>query len=451
MKKTLASLLLLLCTCTAFAQESSLIKGKIINDAFELVKLFKTVDGDMQAVATTEISADGSYGFYITPDKPGFYTLGNEKLNFLIYLKGGEEVNIDLDRTKAMLNGKNSKENKTLYVWNDYAENVRIKSVNFLFRHSNYKDFFPDFNKFIAGLPAVKKKLKSGNAEFDRQLQELVQYETDYFAGTFLMTPRTVHPQKSEWPAYYSTIISKDKFTNDQVLNFPHGNRMIFIYTAFGMLSSEVRPQGEEITKQALSLLQTPRLKGEYLMNTGFRRCRTYDKYLELMKNYEQYLVTPSLKARAEAVGTKLYDTRSGGQAADFTYPDVNGKMVSLSDFKGKVVLVDVWATWCGPCKREIPHLIQLEKEMRGTDLVVLGVSVDETKDKQKWLNFVKEKGLAGVQLLAGGWTKITKDYKINGIPRFMVFDKKGNVVSVDAPRPSNPALKQLLEEELKK
>lgn len=88
---------------------------------------------------------------------------------------------------------------------------------------------------------------------------------------------------------------------------------------------------------------------------------------------------------------------------------------------------------------------------MYGTDVVFIGVSVDEAKDKQKWLDFVEKEELKGVQLLASGWSKITKDYKITGIPRFMVFDRKGNVVTVDAPRPSDPALKKMLEEELKK
>ena len=68
---------------------------------------------------------------------------------------------------------------------------------------------------------------------------------------------------------------------------------------------------------------------------------------------------------------------------------------------------------------------------MHGTDVVFLGVSVDEAKEnKQKWLDFIETEGLKGIQLLANGWSKITKDYKINGIPRFMVFDKKGNIVS---------------------
>mgnify|MGYP002556833638 CR=1 FL=1 len=189
----------------------------------------------------------------------------------------------------------------------------------------------------------------------------------------------------------------------------------------------------------------------EYVVNNSFRSFKSYDQYLNAMEKFGKYLVTPSLKMRAEAVGTKLYDTKAGGQAADFTYPDVDGKMVSLSDFKGKVVLVDVWATWCGPCRQQIPYLKKLEEEMHGTDVVFVGVSVDESKDKQKWLDFIKTEGLKGVQLLAGGWSKITKDYKITGIPRFMVFDKKGNIVSVDAPRPSSPELKKMLENELKK
>lgn len=451
MKKTLALFLVFLCAFAAFAQEYSAIKGKIVSDNFEQVKLFKAVDGQLRTIATSHSGADGSYGFLVAPEQPGFYALGNEKVNFLVYLKGGEEVNIDLHKTKAVLNGKNTKENKTLYVWNEYSENIRLKSLYFLYTHSNYKDFFPDFEKFIEGLPALKKKLKSGNREFDQKLLKLVDYETDYMAVVFLMTPRTVHPKKSEWPAYYSTILSKEKYTNDEILEIPNGVNMMLMYTSLGVLSAEGRLTGDQITQQSLGYLQTPRLKGEYVMKTNFGRCRTYDQYLQAMKNYGQYLVTPSLKERAEAVGARLYETRAGVQAADFTYPDVNGKQVSLSDFKGKVVLVDVWATWCGPCKREIPHLIKLEEEMKGKDLVVLGVSVDEAKDKQKWLDFVKTKGLGGVQVHAGGWTKITKDYKITGIPRFMLFDKKGNVVSIDAPRPSNPELKKMIEAELKK
>ena len=118
--------------------------------------------------------------------------------------------------------------------------------------------------------------------------------------------------------------------------------------------------------------------------------------------------------------------------------------------------MVDVWATWCGPCRAEIPYLVKLEKEMEGKDVVFIGVSVDEQKDHKKWLEVLEKEGLEGVQLFTNGRDKngrdkIMKDYKIKGIPRFMVFDKKGNVVTINSPRPSNPELRKLLERELRK
>jgi thiol-disulfide isomerase/thioredoxin len=137
----------------------------------------------------------------------------------------------------------------------------------------------------------------------------------------------------------------------------------------------------------------------------------------------------------------------TGQPAIAFSYPDKNGKEVSLSDFKGSYVYVDVWATWCGPCKREIPYLVELEKDYHGKNIVFLSVSVDEDKDYDTWANMLEEKEMGGVQLFASGWSKITKDYKINGIPRFMLFDPEGNIVNVRASRPSNPTTRDLFDQ----
>lgn len=111
--------------------------------------------------------------------------------------------------------------------------------------------------------------------------------------------------------------------------------------------------------------------------------------------------------------------------------------------------MVDVWATWCGPCRKELPHLKLLEKEMKGKDIVFIGVSLDEAKNHAKWKQFLKDEQLPGIQLFAGSNSKIAKDYKIKGIPRFMVFDRQGKVIEANAPRPSDPALKALLQQEL--
>ena len=140
-----------------------------------------------------------------------------------------------------------------------------------------------------------------------------------------------------------------------------------------------------------------------------------------------------------------------GEAAIDFTYPDKDGNDVALSDFVGSVVYVDVWATWCGPCRAEMPFLHDLEAEYSDKNVTFIGVSVDVEKNRQVWLDMMEEKDMKGVQIFADGWSQITKDYAINGIPRFMLFDTEGNVSNLNADRPSSddirPALDALLVE----
>ena len=132
-----------------------------------------------------------------------------------------------------------------------------------------------------------------------------------------------------------------------------------------------------------------------------------------------------------------------------FTYPDINGKNVSLNSLKGKYVYIDVWATWCGPCKVQIPYLKEIEEKYKGKDITFVGLSIDTQENKSKWLQMVKERGLGGYQVLADNdWkSDFIKGYFITGIPRFILIDPKGNIVSADAPRPSEPALLKLFED----
>jgi thiol-disulfide isomerase/thioredoxin len=115
-------------------------------------------------------------------------------------------------------------------------------------------------------------------------------------------------------------------------------------------------------------------------------------------------------------------------------------------------VYVDVWATWCGPCKAEIPSLKKMEELYHEANIVFVSISVDTKKDYEKWRAFVTEKELGGVQLVADkDWSSdFVKAYMINGIPRFILIDPAGNVVQANAPRPSDPKLVVLLDGLLK-
>jgi len=112
---------------------------------------------------------------------------------------------------------------------------------------------------------------------------------------------------------------------------------------------------------------------------------------------------------------------------SDFKLKDLDGKTVSLSDFKGKIVFIDFWASWCPPCVQSIPAVERLyNKNKDNQNVVFLGINVNE--DKQKVINFVKEKGITYEVLL--GDKDVMIRYKIRSIPSFFILDKRGNIAN---------------------
>lgn len=138
-------------------------------------------------------------------------------------------------------------------------------------------------------------------------------------------------------------------------------------------------------------------------------------------------------------------------------YENYDGSKTSLDDLEGKYVYIDVWATWCGPCKAEIPSLKKLEKQYHDKNIQFVSLSIDDDrshggsweKAKESWKAMIKDKELGGIQIFApNGWkSDFITAYKINGIPRFILIDPEGKIVSPDAPRPSNPKLIALFDE----
>jgi len=191
--------------------------------------------------------------------------------------------------------------------------------------------------------------------------------------------------------------------------------------------------------------------------------------FINSKKGVEQDVIDNSLKTIDQQIaGTKNYFAQiaalkeklpKGAPSPTFDgYENFKGGKTSLKDLKGKYVYVDVWATWCGPCKAEIPSLKKVEKAYHGKNIEFVSISIDDDrshggsweKANEDWKKMVADKELEGIQLFAPkGWqSDFVQGYMIKGIPRFILIDPNGNIVDASAPRPSSPALIELFDKE---
>jgi cytochrome c biogenesis protein CcmG/thiol:disulfide interchange protein DsbE len=115
----------------------------------------------------------------------------------------------------------------------------------------------------------------------------------------------------------------------------------------------------------------------------------------------------------------------SSALAPDFTLKTLDGQEIALSQFKGKVLLLDFWATWCGPCRESTPHFIQLYKAHRESGFELIGMSVDKGDDKVV-RNFVRSMDIPYPIVIAP--EEVVKNYRVTGIPTTFLIDKEGKI-----------------------
>jgi peroxiredoxin len=149
--------------------------------------------------------------------------------------------------------------------------------------------------------------------------------------------------------------------------------------------------------------------------------------------------LTPRVKASypGKQLSEKLAHLRninSGGVAPDIVLESPEGKTVKLSDYRGKYVLLDFWASWCGPCLREVPNVKIVYDKYRDKGFEVFGVSLDDEKQRDAWLKKIDERNMNWVQVSSlKGWNcPSAKLYNVSGIPKTFLLDPQGRIIATD-------------------
>lgn len=446
--------LLAAATLAAQAAEPTLISGswKRAGQANKIC-LYSVHNGALSEVASATPSADGSFFFGLQQQQPeAFYYIGTSRTRidrYAFYLKAGERLSFAVNDSSYTLTGTSSAENMVLQAWHDFVQPLEWKAVYYMRTRSTYVDFFPLLETKLQALQTLPPSA-TGNPRFDAEMERYKVFNMTDLTTYFVSTPRSAHPEGEDFPDYYRRLDLPALTASTALLRYPEGVEIInkIIYVQLMAEGNIPKNLTAEILAK-IELVSNDTLRGEIVAMFALHN-KTAAGLADYEVKHGKHLATAGQQERVAELRRKLNKATEGVMAPDFTFPDINGKKVSLSDFRGKLVYVDFWATWCGPCKRELPFLKKLEEDYHGNpNVVFLSISTDASKDYEKWKTFYKTNDLRGVQLFAGDQHRTTtaQAYNVTGIPRFVLVGKDGKLISDNAPRPSSEEIRPLLKQ----
>ena len=226
----------------------------------------------------------------------------------------------------------------------------------------------------------------------------------------------------------------------DSYTNFMEGAVSYFAGKALeNQENASMKEKTLNVLNYILSNIKNQAVK-EYLVSSfsiSYIDSEGVDDAAEVKAIFDKEVTNPVMQAAFNNLYAQGSSMAKGSKAHGFKYLDINGKEVSLDDFKGRYVYIDIWATWCAPCREELPHLQMLEKAFQGTNISFVSISTDQ--DEAKWKQTVKDEKMGGIQLHTGGDEDFLNAFRVKGIPRFILINPEGRIENANMTRPSDP------------
>ncbi len=414
---------------------------------------------------------DGRFTLAVHLTQAGIYQVQGPGLSFRIFLTPGQTVELGAGKQKAG-NGipvdhftyevrKGSPENVWLKTWFDaslpltrYGVSSRIPAND----TTSVDAFAHTYSGVLNGKVAYLQKLDSFSPGVRNLLAQSMEIDTDYSALLFLAfkTDKVRYSIASAFagyrnpPAFAEGLVSKEKFCNTTSSLFPEGAAYLNLYMKLSLALKEKQQANPVAPERQFGLMVesicSDTLRSQTIAESiDTRYITNLTEFNTKFAPLKKYLVTPhDINKYEEAYAMFAMDTQYLGKTAmTINLPDSNGNLVYVNEaFKGKVVFIDTWATWCAPCKEQFPHLKTLEEHYRNEkDIVFVGISVDRERDRSKWKKMIQTEHLPGIQLLDENGKQFRSPLGIEAIPRFLLIDKQGNWFEVRCPKPDTGEL----------
>lgn len=449
------------CLLPNIAYAQVIIRGNVGDDVDETMCLYSLHDGFAQQCASTLVGEDRSFTLSVEAPSEGFYMIGNNRsVKHALYLKGDEKLNLLFSNTELdIVGGTISPEGELLSKWEKVASPMRMQAWYFTFIRGGQSSPFDHFSAKLTELKKLSDQLKrelaaSQNECFKKQIE--LKMEADIAFLTLAYSRNHITEVGDDFVSDKDLEQYDHIFQQTELLKLPFLPEMLAAYVDYK--AEKTLPEIENPTtlsktelKSRADLLQEKKLRELYIYQVA-TQMRYYEKYIELRETFSYEPFSDLLEQHLAPIETKLAWSKPGLQAPNFKGEQIDGTWLSLSDLRGKVVVIDAWATWCTPCLRMIPYFKQLEEELSDPDLTFMSVCVGASPEKDLWEKLVDKHQFSGNVVFVQGWTSgFAEDYRITGVPRFMIIDREGKVYSYAAPSPKYPQLKQMILQALQK
>lgn len=471
MKNLVSSSLLLLILLAGCKQEPSTvctITGKASN--FDGKELYVTLDGPKD---TIRINEDGTFTKELTVTRPIDGTLVGGRNFLYLYLEPGKTLEINFDgKAFDTTVGFGGDLGLPVEYLHDKTMGSNTQS-ELLFNMYKAPNTPADFKRVRDSLYSAEKerleKFKTNNPGLSKSFYDREKMVLEYnFYYDLYYYPRMIsyyNTEKPEIPADWFAFMDKLNLDNPALLDMSDCKAFVALYVKTEAMKKTGIPDEKSWGNPDL-------LKAEFaFVKEKFTQPEIYNVILhdvlkqhidsegtagieDLVAEYLTQSTDPQKTSKIQEMSDKWAAIAPGKPAPAFTLLDKNGKNVSLSDFKGKYVFIDFWATWCGPCKAEIPSFKILIDDYKSRNIVFISMSVD--KDKAAWEKYMKEGyTFDGQQVMLDekpNWVqlhdpiKANKQYLVMYIPTFTLIDPQGNIVNARCPRPTDPELRTLLD-----